>query len=185
VDPAGACTTHEDCIPLNSFWLFPCSSDDDCFGDVCIDVGGSGLCATPPGDVLGCSDPTPDTIVKRRFGADSGDAGTVTVCANLSGRCDAGQCIFGCAGDPTLCSAAAGFGSTCNAETGKCECAVSTECTASGVSTCNTGSHLCECATNADCVGAGTDVCVAGRCGCSAASVCPASLFANAPPVCE
>jgi hypothetical protein len=184
VDPLEVCRTNDDCAALASFWTMPCENPGDCLpGDVCIEVGGRGVCATPPDDLLGCLFPGTEPITRRRFGA--ADAATVDVCGSTAGRCDDGRCIIGCSSDESFCTSPGGFGATCNATTGMCECAAASECTVSGVSTCNTATHQCECARPADCAAEGKDTCVSGKCGCSSAAACPVSPYRNAPAVCE
>jgi hypothetical protein len=189
-DPTTTCQSNDDCVGFVSVWFPSCAGDDDCLlaGDVCVDAGGYGLCATPPDPVDGCFFPGQVPLTRKRFGAadgGAGDAGTIAVCGDTSGRCAKGQCITGCSSDPEFCTNPGDFGSTCNEVSGMCECAASTECTASGVSACNQQNHLCECASNADCTSPGLDTCVAGSCGCSSASACPTSPYKNAVSVCD
>jgi hypothetical protein len=181
-NPIEVCNSNDDCAGQASLWIPACTGDADCFpGDVCVDAGGYGLCATPADPVDGCSFP-PEPIVRRRFGTP--DAGTVTVCGSTAGRCNAHRCSIGCSDDPNFCTGA-GLGPTCNATSGLCGCATNADCTATGVSVCNGTTHHCECATNADCAGApGGDVCVNGSCGCSGTSICTVQ-FRNATSVCE
>lgn len=179
-NPIEMCNVNDDCLVFASFWFVsPCTSDLDCFpGDVCIDAGGAGFCATPaPTDGGSCFLP-PDRVTRHRFGAP--DGGTIDVCGDTTGRCDKNHCFFGC--DSSACSAQMGTGLTCNASSGLCECAASTECS---LGACSQQSHHCECVVNADCTVAGQDVCVGGTCGCSSAAACPPSVFRNAPPVCD
>jgi hypothetical protein len=182
IDPTTACKTNDDCTALASFWLVDCVTDDDCVGDVCIDVAGHGLCARVPALVVGGVCFSGGPLLRRRFG---GDGATVTVCGSESGRCRGGSCTIGCVNDSFCTDDATGMGYTCNTTTALCECSTNSDCYATGVSTCNTASHSCECARNDDCTQEGKDLCVAGTCGCSSADTCPASPYANAPPVCE
>ncbi len=189
------CETNDDCAAIASQWSLDCTSDADCFGDVCVDAGGYGRCATQPDDT-GCflSDP----LVRKRFvlpadggsvsdaasdAAADGGSNLVTVCGATTGRCNAHKrCFTGCADDSDC--AGTGQGPHCNTVSGLCECTASGQCTAAGVSSCNTTSHHCECTGNNDCTTASRNTCVQGTCGCSGAGAC-ASPYAQATSVCE
>jgi hypothetical protein len=190
VDPTSTCETNDDCVGFVSFWSPSCFEDADCQlpGDVCVESGIYGLCASPPDPVDGCLFPGTEPTTRKRFGTSDGgtpDGGAVVVCGATSGRCNNGVCVDGCSSDPNFCTSGGGFGETCNETSGMCECAASSECTTSGVSACNQQNHRCECVTNADCTSPGFDTCVAGSCGCSNASACPTSPYKNAVSVCD
>ena len=177
-NPDFICDSHDDCVAMASLWTVACTDDSGCdalFGEVCVDVGGRGRCAMTPDPTLGCFLGGEATLFPK-FGTLSG----ADVCASADGRCnDQGACFRGCSDSPC------GAGLMCNATTGLCECDANGECTAAGVSRCNMTTHLCECATDTDCTLSGTNKCVNGRCGCASVTVCSATLFPNATPVCE
>jgi hypothetical protein len=178
-NPITTCTVNDDCVAFASQWFPSCTTDLDCFfpGDVCVDAGGVGLCATPaPTDGGECMIP-PARVTRPRFG---GEGGAVEVCGDTSAKCDKNACILGC--DSSTCTSQGHQGLTCNATSGLCECSGNAEC---GVGACNNQSHHCECVANGDCTVPGQDVCSAGSCGCSSATACPASPFRNATAVCE
>lgn len=184
------CTAHVDCVPVVSAWSVACIDDSECFaafGEVCVDVGGQGRCATTPDSVLGCLFPGEVPLTYPKFGVSTPEM--VDVCGKESGRCENNLCFTGCTDDTTFCTVGlnAGNGDTCDASSGRCTCAGDGECS-QGAGHCNTTTHRCdECAGPADCAGAqeGKDACVDGRCGCSDASVCPTATFPAGTPVCE
>src|SRR5579859_1823577 len=124
------CVDDTICVATRSFWTAkPCSVDLDCvneggfspFGDVCIDVGGSGYCAFLATSTMSCTSvlntPSFSTFRERKFG--SGDP--VDVCGKPS-RCDAdrGSCQNPCTSN-TSCTPARG-GKVCNVAIGRCQC---------------------------------------------------------------
>ena len=174
--PLSVCQDNEDCIPVTSGWTATC--DVTCTGGrVCVDVLGVGRCAIPVGG--GCATGTEPQPWPRH-----GASGEVTVCQDVSGRCDRGLCKANCA--TAGCAASPDLGDRCM-PTGLCGCNTSADCTGDGVSVCNTSAHVCECAGNQDCANVGgADVCVSGHCGCSDASVCDdVNIYASATPVCQ
>lgn len=185
------CTAHADCVPVASAWSVACDDDSGCFtdfGEVCVDVGGSGRCAMTPDSVVGCLFPGEVPLTYPKFGVSTPEM--VDVCGKESGRCENNLCFTGCTDDPNFCTVGlnAGKGDTCDASSGRCTCAGDSECS-QGPGHCNTTTHRCdECAGPADCTGVvqeGKDACVDGRCGCSDASVCPTATFPAGTPVCE
>lgn len=164
----GTCTGDAECVALFSGWAVACQDDSGCPGQVCIDVGGEGRCATPPSDFLMC-----ETIGMTETDVMTFPGGqTVTVCANTGAECgDAGYCVDPCKSDDDCMNFPAGF-QHCNVGTGVCGCASDAECVGvDNASVCVEG--YCQCASDADCTASGyADVCYDGYCGCSSAAVC-------------
>jgi len=183
------CTTHAECIPRASNWFSACTQDDDCFtdfGEVCVDVGGSGLCAAVPDMTLGCLFPGEVPLTFDKFGVVPAEQ--VEVCGKDSGRCSDYHCSVGCTDAENYCTSVnPGFGDTCNEATGQCTCVSDDECSAGPSPHCNPTTHLCdECATHDDCsVAANGQECNAGRCGCSGVASCPDTSFPDGTPLCE
>src|SRR5678815_4085971 len=186
LDAGLKCNTHEDCVPWATNLIETCTQDTDClyfvlYGDLCMNVGGTGLCVTVPfADFCAFGEPT----VAGKFGSSD----TATVCLDLSGRCDAHKCFRGCTSDPDFCanaSSSAKRGPDCDTVTGKCGgCTGDGDCGGPGTSHCNVATGVCGCQVESDCAGlsgAGLDTCVAGKCSCSESSC---STFPNATPVC-
>jgi hypothetical protein len=178
------CDADADCVPSGSFWFTQCADDSQCFADLerCVAWQGVGYCAALPDPNFPdapCNFGVPATL--PTFGA----VGTAEVCANQGNICNAdGACEPGC----LSLGCDAGAGDSCNDTSGVCECAESTECTASGVSVCGDDSR-CGCASNDDCQetssSTGLDTCFSGTCGCDTPATCPDPGYANATAVCE
>jgi hypothetical protein len=176
-----ACQTSPDCVAFaNQFnWFVTCNDDSACSPgtEACVAAGG-GLCAPLPDPQTGCADGVLTQL------AHLGATGNVQVCAT-PGVCVNKACQPSCT-DPIL--GGCDGGTTCNAVTGLCECSASGQCTsAASAPVCGADSH-CGCATSDQCsttAAVGKDTCYSGSCGCSNASVCPASDFKNVTPVCE
>lgn len=183
------CTSHADCIPRASGWVTVCTQDDNCFtdfGEVCVDVGGSGLCAAVVDMTLGCLFPGEVPLPFNKFGVVPTEQ--VEVCGKDSGRCSDYHCSTGCTDADDYCTTVnPGFGDTCNETTGQCTCVSDDECSAGPSPHCNPVTHLCdECATNEDCsLAINGQECNAGRCGCSGIAACPVSSFPDGTPLCE
>jgi hypothetical protein len=182
---AGKCTTNEQCQATFSGWITDCQSDNDCPGQVCIDVGNpdAGKCATPPSDFIMC-----ETLMQVEITAKSfADGSDVQVCANTSFECNAdGFCENPCEANAD-CSMIPGH-PQCNTGTGKCECASDDDCKNSGTAgfaVCNGG--VCGCGADSDCAGMdNADKCFEGSCGCSVVDVCMgANAFDGTMKVCE
>jgi hypothetical protein len=150
------CLHDVTCVAQQSAWIgTTCTDDADCstdvfsFGDYCVDVDGTGRCAF---DFSRANSPdcfgTSDSFTVKKFATDT----MVTVCADTSRTCDEqrGICVGACTG--SSCTPARG-GTSCNAQTGRCECATNTDC-GSGASVCNTALRQCECASSDECPGA-------------------------------
>jgi hypothetical protein len=184
------CVAHNDCIPVASAWIIPCTEDDNCItalGEVCVGVNGRGYCAGVPDETLGCLFPGEVPITLPKFGVTPAE--TVEVCGKESGRCENHHCFTGCSDDPSSCGTGlnVGYGDSCNAATGRCSCESDSECT-HGPRRCNPTTNRCdECGDASHCPGAseGKDVCAEGRCGCSGASVCTNANFPSGTPLCE
>jgi hypothetical protein len=184
---AAPCRDDAECIPGASQWLWICSSDEDCFffdEDVCVNVAGVGRCARPAPDATssgGCVFPVPDLIVLPKFAG----AETVRICAETGQKCHQGSCLPACESDQQ-CDPDRN-GSSCNRETGLCECARDEDCRGAGVSRCNTATRRCECASDLDCPGLpNANVCVAGSCGCGSVAACNGErTFSGTRYVCE
>jgi hypothetical protein len=183
-DPMTSCTMNDDCLPFGNFLAVNCTSaavDCNAGSESCVLLHGQGWCV-PRFDVeTGCTQSGGEKVSLPNVGL----AGNSNVCLDLSPRCNAGTCIFGCAHE-LLGGCDSGVGDTCNPATGLCECAASTECTADGVSACGADSH-CGCNNAGDCSEAGVpgqSTCVAGTCGCADATECP-NQYANATALCE
>ncbi len=176
------CMDDLDCQVQLSGWSTVCATQADCPGQVCIDVGGAGRCATPPSDFVMCTTFNQVEVSLARF--PEGDP--VTVCSNTDYECGAdGACVNPCMSDAD-CTQSAGF-PVCNVGTGICECGGDDDCGMLGVpalSVCHAG--VCGCGTDADCTGMNIDVCNEnGACGCSSAAVCTQPGFDGTTPVCE
>ncbi len=177
----GKCDSDAACQATVSGWITSCASDAECLmGQLCIDVGGKGLCATAPG-MLTCEQLMQSEVTVQAIGG-----GDVTVCANTDYVCnDQGFCENPCE-DNAECAIIPGY-PQCNLDTGTCECTSDADCAATNspsTSVCNNG--VCGCGSDADCAGTNTDVCNAnGFCGCSDASVCTTKSFDGTMSVCE
>jgi hypothetical protein len=143
------CEGDENCQALFSGWVTACEGDGDCPGQVCIDVSGTGYCATAP---------TPGAFECDQFGEGWEEVtmpafeggGDVAVCANGAATCQDGVC------------AVEGGGKTFT-------CPDDFECPAdSEYPNCVEGT--CECDDDS-CTDGKT--CVDGFCSCSDASQCP------------
>jgi hypothetical protein len=153
-----SCIDDMICIASRSLWTGkPCTVDSACvndggfapFGDVCIDIGGSGYCAFLATSTTNCASflntATFSTFTVKKYGSDD----AVDVCGKPS-RCDAdrGSCQNPCTSN-TSCTPAKG-GKTCNTGLGRCECASDGDC-GPGAPTCNLDIKQCECGSQADC----------------------------------
>lgn len=181
---AEPCRNSVECLPANSFWIFACSTDMDCFffsDDLCVDVGGVGRCARLAPSANGCQSPNDDEIMMPRFGA----AGSVLVCGNASLTCSEGACIPGCSSNAD-CTPDRN-GSVCDTNARLCRCVSDGDCGGPGVSRCNTASGRCECSDPRDCAEVpNANACTAGRCGCAAVSACnDERTFSGTTYVCE
>lgn len=184
LDAERTCNAHEECIAWATGLTEPCSEDTDCvynadYGDLCINVGGTGLCVMVP---YGGECAFGESTVAQKFGV----ADTATVCLDLSGRCDAHQCFRGCTSDPDFCTTPPNnkLGPVCDTVTGKCGgCTGDGQCGGAGTSHCNVATGVCGCQSNDECGGvAGMDTCVAGKCSCSATSC---TTFPDATAICR
>jgi hypothetical protein len=146
------------CIATRSLWTGKtCTEDSACvneggfapFGDVCIDVDGTGYCAFLATSTSNCASflntTNFSTFHAKKYGSDD----AVDVCGKPS-RCDAdrGSCQNPCTSN-TSCTPARG-GKTCNTGLGRCECASDGDC-GPGAPTCNSTLKQCECGSQADC----------------------------------
>jgi hypothetical protein len=153
-----SCLDDAICIASRSLWTAKmCQIDADCvneggfspFGDVCIDVDGTGYCAFFATSTTNCTSflntPTFSTFTVKKHGGDQ----RVDVCGKPS-RCDAdrGSCQNPCTSS-TSCTPARG-GKTCNTQLGRCECAGNEDC-GPGAPICNLAIKQCECGSQADC----------------------------------
>jgi len=181
-----------------------CTDQAGCPGQVCIDVGGEGRCATAPSDVVPCSLLMQDEAMYPPI---EGGA-PITVCAQLDYKCTDGQCTNPCESDSEC--VVPGY-TQCNLDTGACGCADDAgcmavnpntpKCTDAGFCGCAedancagtpntpvcTDSGFCGCSEDANCVAAMTgDTCYNGSCGCSDTTACPATTtFGGTMFVCE
>jgi hypothetical protein len=155
------CSTCVDdmiCIATRSLWTArTCTDDSVCvneggfapFGDVCIDIDGTGYCAFLATSTANCTvflaTPTFTIYPVKKFGS----VDMVDVCGKPS-RCDAdrGSCQNPCTTN-TTCTPARG-GRTCNTGLGRCECASDVDC-GPGAPTCTLAINQCECGSQADC----------------------------------
>jgi hypothetical protein len=152
------CTDDMICIASRSLWTAKtCTVDGDCindggfspFGDVCIDVVGTGYCAFLATSTTNCTSilntPSFSTFTVTKYGSSD----RVDVCGKPS-RCDAdrGSCQNPCTSN-TSCSPARG-GKTCNTGLGRCECASDADC-GPGAPSCNLTLKQCECGAPTDC----------------------------------
>jgi len=182
LDAERACNVHDDCVAWATSLTEPCAADTDCeffaYGDLCIDVGGNGLCVMVPfEDECAFGEAT----LAQKFGL----LDTATVCLDLSGRCDAHQCSRGCTSDPDFCTTGPNDkrGPVCDSVSGKCGgCTSDSQCGGPGTSHCNLATGVCGCQDDVECDGlAGMDACIQGKCSCSAASC---TAFPSATPIC-
>lgn len=176
------CTDDFSCQVQLSGWTMNCASAGDCPGQVCVDIGGEGRCATEPSDLIMCEIFSQKEAMLPRF--PEGDQ--VTVCSNTDYECgDEGQCENPCESDAD-CAQITGY-PKCNVGTGVCECAGDDDCAKIGspaASVCQSG--FCGCGVDADCAGTNTDVCNdGGLCGCSSVMACTQKGFDGTTPVCE
>jgi hypothetical protein len=153
------CSTCVDdmiCVATRSLWTAKtCTDDPTCvneggfapFGDVCIDIDGTGYCAFLATSTVNCTAflVTYSTFSVKKYGSSD----MVDVCGRPS-RCDAdrGSCQNPCTSN-TSCTPARG-GRTCNTGLGRCECASDVDC-GPGAPTCNLTIKQCECGSQADC----------------------------------
>ncbi|MCB9570382.1 MAG: hypothetical protein H6710_24750 [Myxococcales bacterium] len=175
------CTYNGECVALYSGWAVQCESQDQCVGQVCVDIGGGeGRCATAPTDLVKCEALLlQETTYPPIEGGDP-----IAVCAQTAAICEDGSCAFACSDDAQCTSPSA---PVCNTESGDCECATDDHCAdVPGASICSAGQ--CRCASDADCEGVdNADVCLEdGSCGCSSADVCTSgTAFDGTSYVCE
>lgn len=165
------CTGDQECVALYSGWTSPCTSgggECDDLGQLCVDVGGEGLCATPPSDFIDCA-----ALLMEEIEVPDIDGNLVVVCAQPSATCnDQGFCFVPCTNDDACLS---GSYPVCNVETGLCQCGSDDDCATLGephLSVCNAG--VCGCGDDQQCIDGGAgDVCTAdGACGCSGDMAC-------------
>jgi hypothetical protein len=169
IDSPG-CTSNEECVAAFSGWSTPCSSgggECDAFGQLCIDAGGEGLCATPPSDFLAC-----EVLMMEEIEIPDIDGNLVVVCAQTDAVCSEDAfCFVPCESDDD-CSGAYPI---CDVGSGLCQCGSDADCATLGVSgssVCNAGS--CGCGEDQQCVDGNVgDVCTTdGYCGCSGDMAC-------------
>ncbi len=166
------CSDDEACIAQLSGWEFgaACTAGGgECEPSMgaCLDVGGEGHCALAPSEFFACADSGFDEIQTTDI-----DGAMVTVCGDSNAACgDDGFCFSPCAEDADCAAPSA---TTCNTNTGFCECASDDDCAtleSSNLSSCNAG--VCGCGEDQDCVDGGAgDVCNSGSCGCSGDAAC-------------
>jgi hypothetical protein len=152
------CLEDITCIAARSLWTAKvCTADFDCvneggfspFGDVCIDIAGTGYCAFLATNTTQCTSflntPMFSTFEVKKLGSNE----RVNVCGKPS-RCDAdrGACQNPCTSN-TSCTPARG-GKVCNTGSGRCECAGDGDC-GPGAPVCNLALRQCECGSQADC----------------------------------
>lgn len=164
------CTDDLECQAQFSGWIMPCTAgggECDALMQVCVDVGGEGLCATPPSEFIDCATLMQDEIMTTDI-----DGADVTVCGNSTAACGAeGFCFDPCTEDADCVSEAY---PVCNTTSGLCECGDDSHCETLDVpqaTTCVEGA--CGCADDQGCVDGGAgDVCNSGACGCSGDDAC-------------
>lgn len=169
-DVPSGCTDDQECQAQYSGWITPCTSgggECEATAQLCVDVGGTGLCATPPTEFVDCA-----TLMQDEVTINDIDGMEVTVCGNTTAACgDNGVCFDPCQSDADCVSDAA---PVCNTGTGFCECGEDSHCATLGMphlSVCNAGA--CGCGADQDCVdGSVGDVCNDGSCGCTADMAC-------------
>lgn len=169
---SSGCTDNAECVALFSGWVTACTAgggECDMLGQVCVQAGDGGLCATPPSDFFMC-----DTVPGwAEIEVTDIDGNPVTVCGNPSAECNAdGFCFSPCSSDADCTSEAY---PVCDTNTGVCGCSSDADCATLGqpqASVCNAG--VCGCGSDQNCVdGNAGDVCTAdGFCGCSGDAAC-------------
>jgi hypothetical protein len=169
-DSAG-CTGDEECVALYSGWATSCTSgggECDALGQLCIDFGGAGLCATPPSDIIPC-----DVLQQEEIEVPDIDGNLVVVCGQPNATCtEDAFCFVPCGSNDDCLSPSA---PVCDVESGTCQCGSDADCAMTGephLSVCNAG--LCGCGEDQQCVDGGAgDLCTAdGFCGCSGDMAC-------------
>jgi hypothetical protein len=153
-----SCIDDLPCIAAASLWTRPCTADSGCppLGDYCVEIGGSGVCASDSAKIGTASCATnADTITLKKFGS---DGETVSVCARLINTCDLlrGRCVVPCTitcvdggACTSNCTVVRG-GKVCNPDTRRCECASDSDC-AFPSGHCNLVTKQCECASTDNC----------------------------------
>ncbi|MEZ4454069.1 MAG: hypothetical protein R3B09_31735 [Nannocystaceae bacterium] len=165
---SSTCSADDECIALLSGWVTPCEDDNGCPGQVCVDVGGVGRCATEPSDLVMCDLFGFDEVDGNKY--PGGEA--VVVCANAGAKCgDSGLCYDPCTSDDDCASLGPAF-QHCDVNSGVCGCESDNECEgAINASVCV--DHTCQCASDADCTAVPyADTCYQGFCGCSGDAAC-------------
>lgn len=179
---AGSCAADLDCRVEYSGWSVGCGAQQDCPGQVCIDIGGGvGRCATAPTDFLKC-----ETLKLSEITMPPIEGGApLSVCAELDYACRDERCVDPCESDAD-CVGVLGH-PRCEVGSGVCRCAGDDDCEGArvdGWSACHDG--VCGCTSDADCRGVNTDVCAgSGSCGCTSAAVCTGKMFDGTMSVCE
>jgi len=146
------------CVARRSLWTGrTCTTDATCvndggfapFGDVCVDIDGTGYCAFLATSTANCTSFLNTTMFSTFTVKKYGSSEMVDVCGKSS-RCDAdrGSCQNPCTSN-TSCTPLRG-GKTCNTGLGRCECASDADC-GPGAPTCNLTIRQCECSAEMDC----------------------------------
>lgn len=148
-DPPDLCESDDECVPLFSGWVTPCTmGGGECAAtmQVCVDLGdGTGACATAPSEFVMC-----DLFMQEEVERTNLDDGMpATVCANTAATCNEnGICYVPCV-DDTTCGEF-----VCNTGTGVCECDADTDCGTDG-QTCEAGACTVPgCMADTDCMNA-------------------------------
>ncbi len=180
VDADSGCTDSDECRVTYSGWVTPCDAQQGCIGQVCIDIGGEGRCATAPSDLMPC-----EVLEQTEITMPAIEGGELVVCANTNYVCKDAACHDPCE-DDLACSFTPGR-PHCDLGTGECGCTTDLQCQSSGVpgwTRCTAGK--CGCGVDTDCVGSlNADVCHDGVCGCASITACTVQAFDGTTPVCE
>jgi hypothetical protein len=169
-DPPG-CADDQECVALYSGWAIECTSggsECDASAQVCIDVGGEGLCATAPNDIVDCA-----SLLMEEIQTVDIDGNPIVVCAQPNAVCsDEAFCYLPCQSDDDCFSAAF---PNCEVDTGMCRCGSDADCATTGqphFSVCSAGA--CGCSEDQQCIdGNAGDICTTdGFCGCSGDMAC-------------
>lgn len=177
------CTLDLDCWALRSWWSTACSDQSPCLSSkACIQYGDEGVCAMIPTATLECSLLNMQEVDLPVHG----DPGTlVTVCADTSQVCTAGECTPYCTSDA---GCASDLMPHCNLDTGWCECTLEPEpdsCAnptfGAGPMVCiDYGPHVgryCGCSEDALCIDFGLgDTCLDGLCICGSSASCSSQI---------
>lgn len=146
-----ACVDDDYCIAASSGWLaLGCTSDAECNGGACVDIGGGmGGCSFIPAQGA-CADAGLTEMQWPAFGG-----GMIAVCGQPNGRCGdfdgTAACFVGC--EPGGCG-----DMTCEAD-GRCHCDFDLHCVEAGLGNNCNGEGLCEiaCQQATDCPPTGFD----------------------------